>query len=99
MLNYLSTLYLPGAVALWAAVLFAVSTIAGYVGVVGGDSSSLRFARRSYDFFALAITLAALVLALLLLMRDFRIEYVHQYSGMDLPGHYQLAAFWAGQKG
>ena len=102
MLNYLSTLYLPGAVALWAALFFAVTTIVGYVGVAGGgtgDSSSLRFARRSYDFFAVSITLAALVLGLLLMMRDFRIEYVHQYSGMDLPGHYQLAAFWAGQKG
>jgi cytochrome c-type biogenesis protein CcmF len=99
MLSYLSTLYLPGAVALWAALLFAVTTIVGYVGVVGGDGSSLRFARRSYDFFAVAITLSALVLGLLLMMRDFRIEYVHQYSGMDLPGHYQLAAFWAGQKG
>jgi cytochrome c-type biogenesis protein CcmF len=102
MLDYLSTLYLPGAVALWAALLFAVTTIVGYAGVaggVGGDSSSLRFARRSYDFFAVAIVLSAVILGLLLMMRDFRIEYVHQYSGMDLPGHYQLAAFWAGQKG
>ena len=32
-------------------------------------------------------------------MRDFRIEYVYQYSGLDLPVHYQFAAFWAGQKG
>ncbi len=99
MLDYLSTLYLPGAVALWAALLFALSTIFGYVGVLGGDNSSLRFARRSYDFFAVAITLASLILGLLLMMRDFRVEYVHQYSGMDLPMHYQFAAFWAGQKG
>ncbi|HEX5717656.1 MAG TPA: cytochrome c biogenesis protein CcsA, partial [Thermoanaerobaculia bacterium] len=98
-MEYLSTLYLPGAVALWAALLFAVTTIFGYVGVLGGDNSSMRFARRSYDFFAVAITLSALMLGLLLLMRDFRIEYVHQYSGMDLPVHYQFAAFWAGQKG
>src|SRR5215203_5541669 len=102
MLDYLSTLYLPGAVALWAALLFALTTIVGYAGVAGvvsGDSSSMRFARRSYDFFAVAITLSALILALLLMMRDFRVEYVHQYSGMDLPMHYQFAAFWAGQKG
>ncbi|HEX6862860.1 MAG TPA: cytochrome c-type biogenesis CcmF C-terminal domain-containing protein [Thermoanaerobaculia bacterium] len=98
-MEYLSTLYLPGAVALWAALLFAVTTIFGYVGVLGGDGNSMRFARRSYDFFAVAITLASLMLGLLLLMRDFRIEYVHQYSGMDLPVHYQFAAFWAGQKG
>ena len=39
------------------------------------------------------------LLVLLLALRDFRIEYVSQYSGLDLPGHYQFAAFWAGQKG
>ena len=31
--------------------------------------------------------------------RDFRVEYVYQYSGLDLPYYYQFAAFWAGQKG
>ena len=31
--------------------------------------------------------------------RDFRVDYVFQYSGLDLPWHYQLAAFWAGQVG
>ncbi len=33
------------------------------------------------------------------MMRDFRVEYVYQYSGMDLPTYYQFSAFWAGQKG
>ncbi len=68
-------------------------------GAPGGDTGALTFARRSYGFFALSILLAALVLSLLLMMRDFRVEYVFQYSGLDLPGHYQFAAFWAGQKG
>ena len=99
MLESLSHLYLPGAVALWTALIFSLSTIWGYSLVLRGDAGALRFARRSYDFFALAITLTAVVLGLLLLMRDFRIEYVFQYSGMDLPMHYQFAAFWAGQKG
>ncbi|HVG06957.1 MAG TPA: cytochrome c-type biogenesis CcmF C-terminal domain-containing protein [Thermoanaerobaculia bacterium] len=98
-MDMLSQYYLPGAVALWTALFFSVMSIVGYIWVGAGDGSALRFARRSYDFFAVAITLSALILGLLLMMRDFRIEYVHQYSGMDLPGHYQLAAFWAGQKG
>jgi cytochrome c-type biogenesis protein CcmF len=98
-MEYLSQLYLPGAVALWSALAFALASVWGYSLVLRGDVASLPFARRAYDFFALAIGLTSLVLLILLSMRDFRVEYVYQYSGLDLPGHYQLAAFWAGQKG
>jgi cytochrome c-type biogenesis protein CcmF len=98
-MNYLSHLYLPGALALWSALFFALASVWGYSLVLRGDSGSLVFARRSYNFFALSIVLTAAVLILLLLMRDFRIEYVYQYSGTDLPGRYQFASFWAGQKG
>jgi cytochrome c-type biogenesis protein CcmF len=97
--DYLTHLYLPGALALWCALLFALSTMWGYLRVLAGDAGSQDFARRSYGFFALSITLASVILSLLLMMRDFRIEYVYQYSGLDLPGYYQFAAFWAGQKG
>jgi cytochrome c-type biogenesis protein CcmF len=102
--EYLSHLYLPGAVAVWSALFFALATLWGYARALtttGGatDTGSLVFARRAYGFFALSILLCALVLLLLLVTRDFRVEYVFQYSGMDLPWYYQLAAFWAGQKG
>ena len=99
MLNYLAQLYLPGALALWCALIFSLASIWGYSLVLRGDTSALSFARRSYGFFAMSITLASFVLVLLLALRDYRIEYVFQYSGSDLPGHYQIAAFWAGQKG
>ena len=101
-MEYLSHLYLPGALALWCALIFSLSTMWGYVSALsgnGGDSGSLTFARRSYGFFALSIVLASALLSLLLILRDFRVEYVYQYSGLDLPGYYQFAAFWAGQKG
>jgi cytochrome c-type biogenesis protein CcmF len=98
-LDYISHFYLPGAVALWCATLFALSSLWGYSLVLRGDAAALPFARRAYGFFATAVVLAAAVLLLLLLLRDFRVEYVFQYSGLDLPSHYQLAAFWAGQKG
>jgi cytochrome c-type biogenesis protein CcmF len=101
-MDYLSHIYLPGAVALWSALIFALATMWGYalsLTAPAGDTSALTFARRSYSFFALAIFLTAFVLSMLLMARDFRVEYVFQYSGMDLPGYYQLAAFWAGQKG
>lgn len=99
MLSSLSHLYLPGALAIWCALFFAVAGVWGYLRVVSGDASSLTFARRAYACFAASVCLASLMLLVLLEVRDFRIEYVYQYSGVDLPGHYQLAAFWAGQKG
>ncbi|HEX4963880.1 MAG TPA: cytochrome c-type biogenesis CcmF C-terminal domain-containing protein [Thermoanaerobaculia bacterium] len=101
--HYLSHVYLPGALALWCALLFALCTMWGYAQVLtsgdAGDAAARTFARRSYGFFAFSIVLTALMMILLLMMRDFRVEYVYQYSGMDLPTYYQFSAFWAGQKG
>ena len=99
MLNYLSHLYLPGAMTLWCAFVFAAAALVGYADVLSGRPGSLQFARRSYAFYAVSILLTAAVMAMLLLLRDYRIEYVSQYSGNDLPTHYQFASFWAGQKG
>jgi len=95
----LAHLYLPGALTLWCALFFALAALWGYVELARGDESARPFARRAYGFFALSILLSAVVLGLLLARRDFRVDYVFQYSGLDLPFHYQLAAFWAGQKG
>jgi len=103
MLDSLSHLYLPGAVTVWCAVFFGLAALWGYSqslrGTLEARESSLSFARRGYLFFASSIVLSTLVLLLCLWRRDFRIEYVAQYSGLDLPFHFQLAAFWAGQKG
>ena len=98
-MDYVTHLYLPGALALWCALAFALSCLWGYSMVLRGDATALPFARRSYVFFASAVGLAALLLILVLSLRDFRIDYVFRYSGLDLPMHYQFAAFWAGQQG
>ena len=95
----LSQLYLPGAVPVWAAVLFALAALWGYSLVMRGDEQAIVFARRAYSFFTLSVVASAVVFGIALVRRDFRIEYVFQYSGLDLPIHYQFAAFWAGQKG
>jgi len=92
-------LYLPGALTLWCALFFALAALWGYSQLLSGDESARRFARRAYGFFALSILLATVVMAILLARRDFRVDYVFQYTGLELPFHYQLAAFWAGQKG
>ncbi|HEX4955873.1 MAG TPA: cytochrome c biogenesis protein CcsA [Thermoanaerobaculia bacterium] len=98
-MDFLAGFYLPGAVALWAALLFALCSLFGYTQLATGNGASLSFARRAYSFYAGAVVLASLVLSMALLRRDFRIDYVYNYSGVDLPNAYQFAAFWAGQKG
>ena len=86
-MSALAHLYLPGALTLWCAVFFALAALWGYVELARGDESARPFARRAYGFFALSILLSAVVLGLLLARRDFRIDYVFQYSGTDLPFH------------
>ncbi len=98
-MDFLSQQYLPGAVTLLCATFFALAAFYGYVEVMVGDKRALSFARRGYGFFALSIVFTCLILLLCLARRDFRIEYVYQYSGLELPFHFQLSAFWAGQKG
>ncbi len=48
---------------------------------------------------AAALTAAAAVLAWALVWKDFRFEYVRQYSDSLLPWHYSLSTFWVGQAG
>ena len=99
-MTYLSQLYLPGAVAIWCSLLLLLASLWGYSQAVSNkDAATLRFARRAYQFFALAVVMAAGILFISLMRRDFRIEYVYQYSGLDLPWFFQFSAFWAGQKG
>lgn len=101
----LSQLYLPGAIPLWCALLFGLASLWGYSDVIRGegrgvgDAAAGLFARRAYSFYALSIILASLVMVICLLRRDFRIQYVYEYSGLDLHTGFQIAAFWAGQKG
>src|SRR4029450_672880 len=100
-MDFLAKLYLPGVLALGAALLFALVSLAAYVQLLGraNDDAPRAFARRAYAFFALSVLLAAGVLIVLLVRRDFRVEYVSQSSGAELPWFYQFLAFWAVQKG
>ena len=46
-----------------------------------------------------AITAIVIVLARALVLKDFRFEYVTEYSDPLLPWHYSLSALWVGQAG
>ena len=61
-MDYLSHLYLPGAVALWSALFFALATMWGYALALAPPRATparSTFARRAYGFFALSIVLTA----------------------------------------
>jgi cytochrome c-type biogenesis protein CcmF len=66
-----------------------------------GDAHQLR--QRVAGFAAavglVALTVTMIVLALALVSRDFRFEYVAQYASRLLPWQYCLSALWVGQAG
>ncbi|MBD3287761.1 hypothetical protein GF337_03065 [candidate division KSB1 bacterium] len=59
----------------------------------------LNYARYSFLTFASFTTIASAFLMYFFLSHDFRFEYVAQYSSSDLPLHYLISSFWAGQEG
>ncbi len=59
----------------------------------------LNYARYSYIAFASFMTLASALLMYFFLTHNFRLEYVIQYSSSDLPLHFLISSFWAGQEG
>jgi len=58
-----------------------------------------QIARLSYISFVVFATLASALLMFFFLAHDFRFEYVINYSSADLPLHFLISSFWAGQEG
>ena len=56
-------------------------------------------ARSAYAAFATCIVAAAGTLMALLLQHRFDVSYVNAYSSRELPLHFQISTFWAGQEG
>jgi cytochrome c-type biogenesis protein CcmF len=86
------TLLLTLAVALWAAV-------ASFLGARQGRPELVRSARNGLLVTAGLSTLAAALLLILLLTRDFEVRYVYEHVSTYLKPAYVLAAFWAGLDG
>ena len=89
-----------GRIALLCALVAAIwALLAGFVGAIGERRRSTRNAGRALVLAAVAVTVSAAALFTALLTRDFRIEYVAQYTSRSLSVFYTLGAFWAGQAG
>jgi cytochrome c-type biogenesis protein CcmF len=89
----------PGVVAIWSALFFALASLVTYVLVDRGRTHLLATARSAYAAFATSIVAASGVLMALLLQHRFDVSYVNSYSSRELPFHFLLSTFWAGQEG
>jgi cytochrome c-type biogenesis protein CcmF len=75
------------------------AVVVGFAGARSGHEEPTRSAEGAMKAAALALTVAAAALMILLLRKDFRVEYVAQYTSRDLDAFYTVGAFWAGQAG
>src|SRR5271166_3943947 len=78
------------------------SGYAAFAAVVGARSENRGLGRSAVAaaFTAVAaLTIVIGVLARALVTKDFRFEYVTEYSDPLLPWHYSLSALWVGQAG
>ncbi|MBI4455299.1 MAG: cytochrome c biogenesis protein CcsA [Acidobacteria bacterium] len=80
----------------WLMTLFAVAAMlwSGHE-----PSSLLRSGYRAVTAAFLLALAASAALVVLLVQRDFHVEYVSQYTSRDLPLVYTVSAFWGGQAG
>ena len=75
------------------------SAVVGFEGARRGREQTIRSAEGAMKAAALALSVAAGALIVLLLRKDFSVEYVAQYTSRDLSTFYTVGAFWAGQAG
>jgi len=79
----------------------AMNVIAGisYWGVARGKRTLESLGNRSYNLFALFVTLAVGYLLYLFFSHNYAFKYVYEYSENNQPFLYILSAFWGGQEG
>jgi cytochrome c-type biogenesis protein CcmF len=78
------------------------SGYAAFAAIVGAQSGSRGLVQSAIAAALTAIVSLTVVVALLayaLVQKDFRFEYVTEYSDPLLPWHYSLSALWVGQAG
>jgi cytochrome c-type biogenesis protein CcmF len=77
----------------------AYAIVVGAVGAVRGRELATRSAEGALQAAAVTTTVAGAALLVALFQKDFSVEYVAQYTSLDLSVFYTLGAFWAGQAG
>ena len=89
----------PGVFAIWSALVAGLASAVTYWRVDRGRRDLLPFARTTYLAFTVSVVTSAAILMTLLLQHRFDVAYVNSYSARDLPTHFLISTFWAGQEG
>jgi cytochrome c-type biogenesis protein CcmF len=89
----------PGVIAIWSALIAGFASAITYLRVERGRKDLLPLARTTYTAFAVSVVASAAILMTLLLQHRFDVSYVNSYSALDLPLHFLISTFWAGQEG
>jgi cytochrome c-type biogenesis protein CcmF len=89
----------PGVIAIWSSLFAGLAAAVTYLLVDRGRKELLALARTLYTAFMVSVVASAAILMTLLLQHRFDVSYVNSYSALDLPLHYLISTFWAGQEG
>ncbi|MGE5415033.1 MAG: heme lyase CcmF/NrfE family subunit [Syntrophomonadaceae bacterium] len=89
----------PGVAAIWSALIAGTAGAVCYLLVERGKKELLPLARTLYTAFTVSVVASAAILMTLLLQHRFDVSYVNSYSAADLPLHFLISTFWAGQEG
>lgn len=92
-------MFWPGVATLWTALFAGLASMYGYFRAERGDAAAIPFARRAYTLFTVSVVATAAILMTLILQHRFDVAYVASYSSRDLPLHFLISCFWAGQEG
>jgi cytochrome c-type biogenesis protein CcmF len=92
-------MFWPGVAAIWGALLAGTASAVTYWRVDRGRRDLLGFARTTYAAFTACILASAAILMTLVLQHRFDVSYVNSYSSLELPLHFLISTFWAGQEG
>jgi cytochrome c-type biogenesis protein CcmF len=84
---------------LLALIVSAYAMVAALVGQRRGHPELVQSARNGILAVAGLATMASAILLYLLLVPDFRVQYVYEHVSSHLAPIYRISAFWAGQEG
>jgi cytochrome c-type biogenesis protein CcmF len=77
----------------------ALVSVFSYFASYRGNRKWIQTGRYSYHAMALSVITAATSLLFLILTHQFQYTYVWNYSSTDLPTHFLVSTFFAGQEG
>jgi cytochrome c-type biogenesis protein CcmF len=92
-------MYLFGTILVISGIAAALCAGISYILVTRGNTNALAYGRLGTRAAGIACLLVVLLLTSLFVAQRYDIEYVYDYSSMDLEFGYRVAAMWAGQPG